>query len=160
MRHNYWCDLMDHTAYNGEVNPGSTIAIVATAFVCGSIGILCYYFPLALQVQEPLSWVIQWSGIISMTVFLFLFTKWHNQVILVASPLAGIALFTILIALFNLQEWPLLYFAIVCFLLSLANFVIYQTGWMLSILPVLQKILFASIAIWAALVNVLIIKKG
>lgn len=160
MRYNYWCDLMDHTAYNGEVNPGRTIAIAATALVCACIGLLCYYFPLVFGVPSPLSWVIQWSGIISMTVFLFLFTKWHNQVILVASPLAGIALFTILIALFNLQEWPLLYFAVYCFLLSLANFIIYQTGWRLSDLPVLQKILFASIAIWAAMLNILILKKA
>jgi hypothetical protein len=160
MRHNYWCDLMDRTAYNGELNPGSSIAIAATVLMCGCIGLLCYFFPLVLGVPSPLSWVIPTSGIASMVVFVFLFTQWHNQVILVASPLAGIALFTILIALFNLQEWTLLYFAVYCFLLSLANFVIYQTNWMLIILPALQKILFVSIAIWAAMLNVLILKRA
>jgi hypothetical protein len=153
MRHNYWCDMLDATAYNGQPNPGSKIAIIATLVLCFGVAWLCYFFPLKTNTVPLLRWGIQVFGIGSMCIFALLFTPLHNLVILVGAPLGGIALLGVTVILQRLGWHGLFYCAMCCFLLAAANYIVYQTKVGLGILPVLQKATFALFAIWIALVN-------
>ncbi len=154
MRHNYWCDLLDKTAYNGQLNTGRNIAIVATLLLCFSVGWLCYIFPVSMGLSPTLRYTIQVFGVLSMAIFTLLFTPLHNWSIAVGAPLSGVAMAGMLIALYRLGWVGLLSFAVVCFLLAIANYAVYQSKIGMGILPVLQKIMFALFAIWFAWVNV------
>ncbi len=153
MRHNYWCDLLDRTAYNGQPNTGSSIAIAATLLLCLAVGWLCYVFPLKMRLSPTLCYTIQFFGVLSMAIFALLFTPLHNWSIEVGAPLAGVAMAAMLAALYRLGWTGLLWFAVVCFLLAMVNYAVYQSKIGLGILPVLQKIMFALFAIWFALVT-------
>ena len=156
--HNYWCDLLDKNAYNGAPNPGSIVAIVATILLCCSVGYLCYLLPVRLQLQQPIYSTIQVFGIGSMFIFLFIFTPLHNAVITVGTPLGGVAILAIVVALYQVQAWPLVYVAALCFVLCIANYSIYQTGYGLHTLPLLQKITFVFFSVWMVMVNLFLVK--
>jgi hypothetical protein len=68
--------------------------------------------------------------------------------ITIASSFSLLAIFTILVALYKSKQYSWFFFGICCLLISYCTNYIYYTRQFLELLPVMQKLSFAVIAIW------------
>lgn len=151
--HNYWCNLTDSVAMNGESNPSKPIAIVAMIFLCIALSFFFYRFSKVLAVSKFETIVIKYSGILSMISASLIFTNFHHTMILIASLLGGIALLSMFICLFRMNWRIHNIIASTSILLILGNNLIYYSSYLLWILPLLQKITFAFVLIWFLKLN-------
>lgn len=156
--HNYWCDIFGANAYNGAPNPAQFVAIAAMFVLCPSIALLWWWLPrLFIQKTEKpsvLHQIIRHFGVFAMFTLLFLSTSWHDVVINIAGFSGAISLFCFLYELHKHEKNAILGLGLLCFALSGANYLIYQTQFALFVLPLLQKITFALFFMWAAWINV------
>jgi hypothetical protein len=49
---NYWGNLLNKTAIDGEQNPGRLVALVATFFLCVALAVFWYRFPRQMNQKE------------------------------------------------------------------------------------------------------------
>jgi hypothetical protein len=152
--HNYWCDLFDVVAYNGATNPARPIAIVAMFVLSASFGLLWYFLPRMFEVKNINQKVMQLSGIIAVFFGVFLFTKYHEEVIHLSGFLGGLALICTFFELFKAKKKLLFNVGVLCITLSCVNYFVYTTGIGLSILAFTQKMTFLLFFIWAGMLNI------
>lgn len=158
--HNYWCDLFDVLAHNGTVNPSRPIAIGAMVILTTSFGLLWYFLQRLFDAGNKRQRIMQWTGMGSMFIFTFLFTRYHEVVIHVSGLLGGIALVLTFMELYRNGEQRLFRLGLVCLALSCFNYCIYETGTGLFLLAGAQKLTFLVFFIWAALLNIGLYQKS
>lgn len=100
---NYWCNLLNETSINGKHNPARPIAISAMVILCLSLANFWYIFPEKTATKKSIRLTIQISGALAMTISLFLFTSFHDIIIIVASLFGMLAIFGTFIILHQLQ---------------------------------------------------------
>src|ERR1035437_1353064 len=88
---NYWCDLTDQLAMNGETNSARPIALTAILILLSTLAIFWYYLPHIFQ-NSKYSQIIRYAGITSMTVSIFVFTRSHVTALNIAGIFGIIAL--------------------------------------------------------------------
>lgn len=49
---NYWCNLLDDKAINGQVNSAKPVAMVAMLILCGSLSVFWILFPASVQLKK------------------------------------------------------------------------------------------------------------
>jgi len=157
--HNYWCDLLGKNASNGQPNPARPFAIFAMILLCGSVGIFLYQ--LAQAFTQTVLWkkIIQICGCCSMLFAAFIFTEYHDEMILISSLFGVFAVIGVLKIIYqsNLLFYQLS--GLICLFLLGLNNVIYYTGIGLSILPFIQKITFGGVLFWILGMNTKIRKR-
>lgn len=158
--HNYWCNLMDKRALNGELNPARTLAITATFFLCAGMAAFYYIFPRYFVMRKFWKIFVQVVGIGSMLFAVLLFTKHHDFVLNIAGTLGGLALIGTLVALEHSLQYRMLWIGRFCFLLIMLNSYIYYTRVFVDFLPVLQKITLLLVLPWMMALNLLFMKKN
>ncbi|MEP7319327.1 MAG: hypothetical protein ABI921_11315 [Panacibacter sp.] len=150
---NYWCNLLNEDAINGEHNTARPVAIAAMFVLCCTLGCFWYIFSLQTSLQKGSRIVIQVSGMISMITGMFLFTNLHDAIVNAASFFGIIATAGTFITLYKLR-WNSLFglgiFNLV--LVALNNILYYGDG--LQYLPVVQKITFLVFLVWICLINI------
>lgn len=155
---NYWCNLMNETAINGESNLARPFAISATIILSISLIIFFYNFTETFSLSRIWKWTIKVSGSLSMIFAIFIFTEYHNQVTTISSILGLIAVIGIMQDIYHSQK---LFFKItgVCciFLLILNNFIYYSEIY-LEALPLIQKITLTLVLAWIGALNYEMIK--
>lgn len=160
--HNYWCNLFSE-GKNGNYNPSRPIALTAMFILCLSLSIFWYYLPrlFTLKTTPKTSFLnihihqwITYLGILGMSILLFLSTSYHDTAVNIGGLFANLALILSFIELWRNQLYKLLGFGSVLFLLALINFTIYQTGYGIIALPLVQKLSFAYGLWWLAWVNI------
>ncbi len=151
--HNYWCDLLAKGAKNGQLNPAQPIAIAAMIVLCTSLSVFWYLLPKLLKTGSHHYNMVQFSGIMSMLLSIFIFSNYHDFIIIAAVFLGVIALTGTYIALYRSKAFRLFLFGIFCLLLILLNAYIYYTRHLILALPLLQKITFLSYLLWVAFIN-------
>ncbi|MEM9888763.1 MAG: hypothetical protein AAF849_22900 [Bacteroidota bacterium] len=152
-RYNYWCELLNPTAQNGQVNEGYIVAFIATlvlaiAISLSWIGIFPY-----LPFKETQRRYFQFSGMLSMIVALFIFTPLHDFVILFSGSLSLFTLVALFVGLYRIKAKRLLWLGCAVLLLMAINNLIYFTGVGLSYLALLQKFTFIVVLFWVLLLN-------
>ena len=151
--HNYWCELMNHEAMNGQPNPGAVYAIIAMILAGSAIGLFFYRLPLYLKAAIAHARVIRVSAAITGVSGVMLFGDYHNPALLCFS----IATFvTLVIALdILIENGRRLFFAIglLSLVLTQANNVMYYLRLGIEHLPWFQKIAIATVLIWVAVMN-------
>src|SRR5437867_2452670 len=65
--HNYWCDLTDQVARNGEINPARPIALTAMLILFSTLTVFWFYLPRLFQTGKY-NQVTRYAGLISMIV--------------------------------------------------------------------------------------------
>lgn len=150
MLHNYWCDLLEPLSINGQTNTGYIIAIAAMLLVCICLLPFWYILPNVGKYSQFEKAFVRICGMGAMIVTLFLFTRWHNTVILIAGPMGGAAIGLACIGLWRQRLYKLLGWAAICFILAGINFIIYQSRAGIIILPFLQKFTFCCCLGWFA----------
>lgn len=151
--HNYWCDLTDQTARNGEINFARPIALSAMLILFSSLAVFWFHLPLLFQ-ESKINQIIRYTGISSMIVAIFMFTKFHDIVINLAGLFGTITLTGTLVGLYKNKFRNLFFFGLICLATLLLNYFIFDTGWLLSYLPLIQKITFVMFFLWICLIDV------
>ncbi|WP_289644297.1 hypothetical protein [Maribacter aestuarii] len=159
-RHNYLCDLMDNYAINGEVNSARPYAILALALLCIALFWLWRNLPMLFREYNFNQKVMKTSGFISLLTLVFLAIGNHDKIVRIAGFFGVIAFVTCFIELFKTGHKNLFVFGILCLLVFLINFYIYETGLFLETLPVIQKITFLMFISWFIFLDVTLYRKA
>ncbi len=156
--HNYWCDLMDTEAYNGEINPAQPYALSAMIMLCLSLSVFFYHFPKYFHVSVLWNRAIRIFGITSMVAAILVASPLHNAMIAIASILGLFALLGIIYAVIKHKLRWFTVVAVVCILLIGFNNYSYYSRQFVEWLPLLQKISFAIVLGWLFFLNLLFLK--
>ena len=97
---------------------------------------------------------MQGSGMLSMTIALFLFTSYHDMVINIAGCIAMIAITGTYIGLYRWGLYAFFWFGIFNGMLIAINNFLYYTPGMLTWLPLFQKVTFVSFITWICFITI------
>ncbi|MGB5818936.1 MAG: hypothetical protein WBG90_05585 [Saonia sp.] len=156
---NYLCDLLDRYAINGELNSARFVARTSLAVLCVSLLLLWAYLPGFFSVKSMNQKIMLWTGMASFVVTLFLTAKTHDSIVRIAGVFGAIAFISCFIELFKARHFKLFVFGLICLLIFLGNFYIYETGSFLNTLPIFQKVTFVCCLIWFAFLNISFYRK-
>lgn len=149
---NYWCDLFSKTAKNGESNPGRIYGLTGIILLFSSLAVFWYYLPQFFHERKLNTYIIRYTGSISMFILIFVFTRFHDSVIGIGSTISAIPMAATLNELKKNRLKTLYFSGWLCIFLLLLNFFIYITNWSVAILPFLQKITLLLFLIWISLI--------
>ena len=145
--HNYWCNLLNEQAINGQVNPARPVAMIAMFVLCVTLAMFWFLFARIINFSAKASFTLSFSGFVSMSVAMFLFTSYHDMVINVAGFFGLIALTGTFVGLYKNKWLPLFIFGLFNLALVIVNNILYYSG-SLKYLPVVQKISFLFFLVW------------
>jgi hypothetical protein len=147
--HNYWCNLLNEKAINGQINDAQPIALTAMFILCTALTIFWLQFPKYLQIGNYQKLFIQISGTLAMIISLLLFTSIdHDLITNMASAFGLIATTGTLMGLYKNRWKPLFYFGLFNVGLIGANNFLYYNKNLILYLPLVQKITFMNFLIW------------
>ena len=152
---NYWCNLLNSTAINGQVNPAKPIAIAAMLVLCLSLSVFWFLFPQYTLLSRKIKLLIQVCGVLAMLIGFFLFSNINHDLITNLASLFGlVATIGTFIGLYKNKWHRFFKIGIVNIFLVLMNNFFYYDKAIIIYLPVLQKITFATFLIWICWINV------
>ena len=146
--HNYLCDLLDSYAINGELNTAQFYAIAALGSLCIGLFWLWFYLPRLFETKSFNLKIMKISGLISLIIIFFLASGNHDTIVRIAGFFGVIAFITCSIELFKADYLNLSLLGVLCLVIFLINYYIYETGFFTESLPVIQKITFVVFIIW------------
>ncbi len=150
--HNYWCNLLNEQAGNGEPNPARPVALTAMLVLCGTLALFWYLFPQYAGFKKSTRLLLRVSGIAAMAIGAFLFTPLHDVIINVATLFGMIALAGTFTGLYRLRWKKLFWMGLFNLVLVAANNALYYGNGLLY-LPVVQKITFLYFLLWISLIS-------
>ncbi|MEP6676598.1 MAG: hypothetical protein ABJA78_15660 [Ferruginibacter sp.] len=156
---NYWCNLLNEKAINGENNMARPIAITAALILSVSLSVFWFSFPVYIPFKKTGRLIIQVSGILSMTLLIFLFTSLHDVIINVAGAFGLVAMTGVFIGLYRIKANALLVFGFFNVLLIGLNNYIYHGSGSFIYLPVIQKLSFLSFLFWISMISIALLKR-
>ena len=152
---NYWCNLLNENAMNGQHNSAKPIAMAAMFTLCLSLSFFWILFPVKIRIGKIAKYIIQISGMLSMLVAFFLFSNINHDLITdLASSLGLIATIGTFIGLYKTKWFGLFAFGLLNILLVGLNNYVYFTKGFIIYLPVIQKISFATFLIWICCIDI------
>lgn len=152
---NYWCNLLNETAINGQANPAKPIALIGMFVLCLTLSFFWFIFPRQISISKNLRLVIQVSGMLAMTVASFLFTNINHDLITnLASSFGAIATIGTFIGLYKNKLFGLFRFGLLNILLVGLNNLCYYNKDLIIYLPVIQKISFATFLVWICCIDI------
>ncbi len=157
--HNYWCDLLADKAQNDEPNTAQPLAISAMILLCASLVVFWYYVPKLFEPHTQNAKTMQRTGMSSMVISAFLFTDFHDTVINLGGTLGIIAVLLTFVNLYKSKFYKLFAVGMLCLMLCLFNYFIYETKIYLSLLAVTQKITFVLFLGWLGVIDFYIYHK-
>ena len=107
---NYWCNLLNENAINGQLNTARPIALLAMCVLSCSLALFWIIFPSFPGFNIRSRIVMQAAGIISMIIGMFSFTNYHDIVINMATITGLIPLTFTLVGLYK-AAWRRLYWS-------------------------------------------------
>ena len=158
---NYWCNLLNKDAINGQPNPAKPVAITGMCILCFTLSFFWFVFARLMTVGKLAKFVIPFSGLLAMVVALFLFTGInHDLVTNLASFFGLVATVGTFIGLYQNKWHALFVFGLLNLLLVVLNNYVYYTSGLIIYLPVIQKISFATFLIWVCCIDINIYRKS
>lgn len=147
--HNYWCNLLNQTAINGQPNHGKPVALAGLAVLCISMILFWLVAPAFLGIRRIHRYFIQYPGTLAMLAASLLFTTLdHDLITNLASLLGLVALLATLFALYRARLYTLLLTGIGNLLLVALNNYLYYHPTLIYYLPLVQKITFLVFLLW------------
>lgn len=157
--HNYLCDLLDMYAVNGVLNTARFYAITALGLLFAGLFLLWSYLPRLFETKSANQRIMQISGFLSFIMIAFLALGNHDEVIRLAGFFGVLALITCIIELRKAGLKNLFLWGIICLLVFLTNYYIYETGFFIKSLPVIQKITFLLFIGWFICLDIALYRK-
>lgn len=157
---NYWCNLLNENAMNGQHNPAKPIAMTGMFVLCLTLIFFWFLFPRHINIKKTAKLVIQVSGTLAMTIAFFLFTNInHDLVINLASSFGLIATVGTFISLYKIKWYGLFIFGLLNILLVVLNNYVYYNKGLIIYLPIIQKISFATFLVWVCSIDINLYRK-
>ena len=150
---NYWCNLLNEKAMNGQHNAARPLAMVAMFVLCLTLAVFWYIFPRKIGFKKSSRLVIQIAGGLAMTTGMFLFTDLHDTIVNIASLCGLVATVGTFIGLYKLKWTRLFGLGILNLLLVVLNNILYYGDGLKLFLPVVQKITFLFFLLWICLIT-------
>jgi hypothetical protein len=151
---NYWCNLLNDKAINGQTNIAQPIALTAMFILCATLTLFWLQFPKYTTINKAYKLTTQISGSLAMLIGIFLFTSYDHDLITNLASLFGlIATIGTLIGLYKNGWAKLYYFGLINILLFFLNNFLYSNKDLILYLPIIQKITFATFLLWICLIN-------
>lgn len=147
---NYWCDLLEHVAFSGDTNPGRPFAILATVMLPLSLVPFWLQVPVLFRSGSVLQPLVRIAGPASMVFSTLIFSARHDLAINLASVFGFIAFTTTMLGLAAMRRAALVGISLVPLGLAAASYVMWQAGDFHGVMPMVQKMAFASFFIWIA----------
>ena len=158
---NYWCNLLNEKAINGQYNPAKPVAITGMLVLCFTLSLFWFLFARHMQIGKRLKLIIQISGTLSIVIAFFLLTNIdHDLVLNLASSLGVIATIGTFIGLYKNKLYLLFAFGLLIILLVGLNNYVYYTKTLIIYLPVIQKISFAAFLIWICCIDIILYRRS
>jgi hypothetical protein len=154
----YWCDLLDEIALNGEINAARPVALLSTVILSVSLSFFWYYVPFLFREKKKFSFMTRLSGISSMILSIFIFTPYHDTILNFAGILGFTAFILTLIGLSHAGRNFLFSFGFFCLILIFINYAIWNSKEIMEFLPFLQKFTYAFGFAWIITVVIAIYK--
>ncbi len=151
---NYWCNLLNDKAINGQSNTAQPIALTAMFILCTMLTLFWVQFPKYTTIKKVYKLTITICGTLAILISTFLFTNYDHDLITNLASLFGlIATIGAFIGLFK-NGWKMLfYFGLLNILLVVINNIFYYRKDLIYYLPIVQKITFVTFLIWICLIN-------
>lgn len=146
--HNFLCDAMNPITQSGSINNARFVAIISHLILSFTMISFFYILPKIFLVKNRNTKLIAFFGISTMTVFIFMYTEYHDLIVTITGVLGTIALIPFFIELHNYKNKGLKQLAYLCYALSVIVFFIFETKIGFYYLPILQKITFGMDAWW------------
>jgi hypothetical protein len=152
---NYWCNLLNKNAIDGQLNPAKPVAMTGMFILCLTLSFFWLLFPRHINIGKFAKLTVQISGTLSMIIAFFLFTDInHDLVTNLASFFGFIATVGTFIGLYKNKWYGLFFFGLLNILLVGLNNYVYYTKGLIIYLPVIQKISFATFLIWVCCIDI------
>ncbi|MFM1879095.1 MAG: hypothetical protein RLZZ241_1961 [Bacteroidota bacterium] len=155
LRYNYLCDLLDTYSVGGALNSGRLWARMALVVLSLGLILLWIRLPELLWGKGWQGQFMRINGILALGITLFLASENHDLVLRLAGVFGILAVGFAIAGLWRSNHIKLAGFGIWCLLIFLINYLLYETGSLLTLLPVIQKITFLSFIFWFAWMNLL-----
>lgn len=151
---NYWCNLLNEKAINGQPNSARPVALFAMIVLSVALSAFWLLFSANSRIGKVLRYIIGVSGVLSMVIGFFLFTATdHDLITNLASAFGLVAVIGTLAGLYIMKCSGLFAYGLINLLLVAANNYVYYNKELLLYLPVVQKITFAAFLIWVSLIS-------
>lgn len=157
---NFLCDVMNPTTHGGSYNPARLIAIISHLILSVTMITFFYLLPELFSWNNLNTKVTRYVGMLTMTVFVFMYTPLHDHIVTATGVLGTVALIPFFISMKKYPNGGLKSLAYLCFVLSIVVFFIFETKIGYYYLPFLQKITFFFDALWVIWVSIIVIKKN
>ena len=157
--HNFLCDAMLPVSPGGAHNPARAMAVISHLVLSITMITFFYILPEIFPVKNYRTQMIRWFGVLTMTVFIFMYTPFHDHIVTATGILGTFALIPFFMELHRYPGKPLKNLAYLCYALSIIVFFIFQTKIGYYYLPFLQKITFVVDAWWVIWVSMIVIRK-
>jgi hypothetical protein len=157
--HNFLCDVMNPITPEGVHNPARVLAIVSHLILSVTMIAFFYLLPALFSWSNRNTFVMRLMGMLTMTVFVFMYTPFHDEIVTATGVLGTVALVPFFIEMRKYPDGLLKTLAYTCFSLSMIVFFIFETRIGYYYLPFLQKITFLFDAWWVIWVSVIVLKK-
>lgn len=145
---NYWCNLTNVRAMNGQLNPARPSSILAMIILCTSLGIFFVQFAEIYTKNKLWKHIIQIGGVLSMFFASLIFTTYHDIMIIISSFFGCFVIIGVIKDMYhsNLNRYKCS--GLFCFFLLGLNNYIYYSNHYIEYLPFLQKITFLTVLLW------------
>lgn len=145
---NCWCDLLDQTTYAGAPNPARPVALAAMLVLCAGLAGLWWGLPVLFLDAPRRRVVVRAAAIGSFAAIPCVATRWHDVAVNVAGAFGILGLACTFTALPQQQKAELRVLTAATLVASLGNYVMWQSGHGLSVMPVVQKAAFTLFLCW------------
>ncbi|MGB1295413.1 MAG: hypothetical protein ACPG6V_08010 [Flavobacteriales bacterium] len=155
---NYWCNLMNVAGMNGQPNAARPFSITAMVILCFSLTL--FFVQFANQIAQNKFWkfVITFLGSLAMLCSVFIFTEYHDLMIVLASIFGAFVVLGIIWEVFRSGLIFIKYGGIICVLFLAINNLIYFTEKGISALALIQKVTFGCVLLWVVCLNIIMVK--
>ncbi|MFY0606078.1 MAG: hypothetical protein JXR10_05145 [Cyclobacteriaceae bacterium] len=157
--HNFLCDVMNPVTQSGVLNPARSLATISHLILSATMITFFYVLPEIFHWSNRNTKLIRYIGMLTMTVFVFMYTSIHDHIVTATGVLGTFALIPFFIELKKYPKGGLKILAYVCFILSIIVFFIFESKIGYYYLPILQKITFIFDAWWVIWVSMIVWKK-
>jgi hypothetical protein len=152
-RTNYWCELMNPEAQNGQTNPGMPFAVAG--MFCLGVAMSCFFnrLPELCPTTTAQARIVRGGSVAASIFAVLLFSDYHHLMLLGFSIFTFITILTALIILLENRRYYSFFSGLTVFLLIQLNNFIYYHGWQKVNLPWIQKLSILTVVFWVQILS-------
>lgn len=146
--HNLLCDAMDPITKGGHINSARFLAVISHIILGLTMITFFYVLPKIFPVKNSKTKLISFFGMAAMAALVFMYTEYHDVIVVITAILGSFAFIPFFIALHRYKNTPYKNIVYLCYVLSIVVFFIFQTKIGVYYLPFIQKVAFIIDACW------------